>query len=86
VLWWQTSHVGAPPNEWADVEAGAAFQGQRLVVPRVSPTFFSMRPVRPVRSWFAWASERGARVVHERLLRPWGIRTCESRPIWTLEG
>ena len=72
MFWWQTSHVGAPPNEWADLEAGAAFQGQRLVVPRVTPTFFSMRPVRPVRSWFAWASERGARVVHERLLKAVG--------------
>ena len=72
VFWWQTSHVGAPPNEWADVEATAAFQGDRLVVPRVAPTFFSLRPVRPVRSWFAWASERGARAVSGRLMEAVG--------------
>ena len=58
---WQTSHVGSPTNEWADVEAARlASDGERLPVRvlRCPPSYFSMRPNRPCRAW-----QRSARAV-----------------------
>jgi len=62
VFLWQTSHVGAPANEWADVLAGEAManeqsdKGRRLCVPRLPVRFCTQQPARPARSLFAWAS------------------------------
>ena len=66
---WQTSHVGDPTNEWADVEAGVAARAE-AVLPVVlrTPRHFSMRPSRPLRSWQAFGRARMGRVVSERLL------------------
>ena len=71
-LWlglWQTSHVGEPRNEWADVEAGkaASLDAARLDVRRAEPSYFSMCPSRPSRKWSTWARARGGRVVEARL-------------------
>ena len=62
VFLWQTSHVGARANEWADVLAGEAMaleqsgKGRRLRVPRLPVRFCTQQPSRPARSLFAWAS------------------------------
>jgi len=67
VFFWQTSHVGSPTNEWADLLATAALLMK--VAPFVlSPmSFASMRYSRPPKSLFRWALERGRRVVFGRL-------------------
>ena len=67
---WQTSHVGSPVNEWADHLASLynTDSTSRFVLPRAVPSFFSMRPSRPVRSWNNWDRERAGRVVGGRLL------------------
>jgi Ribonuclease HI len=73
VFLWQTSHVGAPANEWADVLAGEAMakeqadKGRRLAIPRLPVRFCAQRPARPSRSVFAWASGLASEAVSERL-------------------
>ena len=73
VFLWQTSHVGSPTNEWADLEAERAMRGgeisagSRLEVPRLTSQCFSVRSSRPTSSMFRWASERGQRAVVRRL-------------------
>ena len=65
---WQTSHVGDPTNEWADVEAGAAAKAEEILhVALRTPRHFSMRPSRPLRSWLAFGRARLGRIVLERL-------------------
>ena len=64
---WQTSHVGSPCNEWADMEATAALALPVVPFPALRPSYFSMRYSRPPRSVFRWALERGRRVVFARL-------------------
>ena len=66
---WQTSHVGSPTNEWADVEAtlfASAEEGSPVAVARCIPEYFSMRPVRPDRAWQRSARELAGRLVARR--------------------
>ena len=80
VFLWQTSHVGSPTNEWADLEAAVAMGGgvvtpvatgaraaSRCIVPRRAPQCFSVRASRPTSSMFRWATERAQRVVVRRI-------------------
>jgi ribonuclease HI len=67
LLVWQTSHVGAPRNEWPDKMAKEALRMALLPFPNLTPSFFSMRYTRAPKSLFRWALERGRRVVFGRL-------------------
>ena len=69
VFLWQTSHVGDPCNEWADLLAAAAAMRKAVVaVPRLPSASASMQYTMPRRSTQAWASRLAAEVVDVRLL------------------
>ena len=69
VFYWQTSHVGSPTNEWADLEADKAMGEGELTgesvlrIPRRQPRCFSVRTTRPVSSVFRWSSRRAQAAV-----------------------
>ena len=68
VFLWQTSHVGSPVNELADIIADDAAESlQTVPVPRLPDTHCSMRPTRPRKSTREWAAPLAMRVVEERL-------------------
>ena len=70
VFIWQTSHVGSPTNEWADLAAGAAgSDGEELAVVRVASQSASMLYTRPAKTLRAWAGKLAAEAVHGRLCR-----------------
>ena len=54
VLVWQTSHVGSPANEWADLSAMAALARAVLAFPVRPATFFTYYYTRVERSLFRW--------------------------------
>ena len=67
VLVWQTSHVGSPANEWADLAATAALARAVLAFPVRPATFFTYYYTRAERSLFRWALCRGRRAVFGRM-------------------
>ena len=61
VFIWQTSHVGSPTNEWADLAAGAAgSDGEELAVVRVASQSASMLYTRPAKTLRALAGKLAA--------------------------
>jgi hypothetical protein len=75
ILVWQTSHVGAPINEWPDVLASAAKDSYTVVpVPRAQASFSSLQPTAFRRSTMAGAMKLAAREVVQRL----DSATCDS--------
>eukprot|EP00966_Prymnesium_polylepis_P161400 3730304-Prymnesium_polylepis.1 len=77
VALWQPSHLGSPPNEWADVEAGEAMTGEDDV-PRslasvcarlgVQARHYSIRLAAPSRGPLAWAKAAADVLVHQRMM------------------
>ena len=68
VMWWQTSHVGAPANEWADEEAERqAREGVTEEVFRARCEMGSMRYSLPKESVVAWATPLARGVVQRKL-------------------
>ena len=57
-FYWQTSHVGSPVNEWADIEATKALSSRpRHAVPLLPMRCCSLRPTLASGNWHAWNME-----------------------------
>ena len=76
VLLWQTSHVGAPANEWVDMVADVKREDEQdpwpepwTATPRRAPRHYSMKLTAPGRAVYAWAKERASIFVRERLAK-----------------
>ena len=67
VFIWQTSHVGATVNEWADKEADAAFEEGHLPIPRVPCGMASMKLPQVSKGVRRWASRLHAVATQKRL-------------------
>ena len=61
-FWWQTSHVGAPLNEWADLLADEAKALPAVAVSRGPVTFASLRWAGARGGVHEWASRRASEV------------------------
>ena len=69
VMLWQTSHVGSPANEAADLAADAAAKAEMVLdVPLRRQRYASLEHSAPQRSVTRWAAAFGSRVVASRLL------------------
>lgn len=81
VMHWQTSHVGEPMNEWADVAAGEAAEAdQVLEVVRPQNDHVSMIFPSTTRGSRAWAGLRADAAVASRL------RACSAHTVFRQEG
>ena len=67
VLVWQTSHVGSPANEWADLLATLALQRAMVPFPVKVVSFCTLYYTRAERSLFRWALCRGRRAAFGRM-------------------
>ena len=70
VMLWQTSHVGSPMNEWADLQAaqyGGAHGSAAVPVVRLPTESASMLFTMPRRSHHEWAAPLACDVVSRRL-------------------
>ena len=67
VFLWQTSHVGSPMNEWADLEAAKAGNGPVVPVVRLPSEYYSMKFTMPKKSTHEWAAPLACEVVGRRL-------------------
>jgi hypothetical protein len=76
IVWWQTSHVGSPVNEWADVLADEYKSADVVAVPRGPVEFASWQWTGAPRSTFAWARERASKVQLQ-----WYASFAEETPI-----
>jgi hypothetical protein len=69
IFLWQTSHVGSPVNEMADVAAAAAAEvGERLEVPLLAARCGALWSVEASKGSHAWVAPRARECVRARLV------------------
>ena len=76
VFWWQTSHVGSPLNECADMRAEAAKRLDVVPVSRGPITFAKLQWTGAQRGVHHWA-----RVNAQRATVVWLASSCEETPL-----